>query len=60
MGSLAPIFPAPAGGMGLERVPEMRAMYGRDVIFLIGGGLRSHSPDLVANCNFFRELAEKM
>jgi ribulose-bisphosphate carboxylase large chain len=60
MGSIAPIFPTPAGGMSLQRVPEMRAMYGREVIFLIGGGLRSHSPDLVANCNFFRELAEKV
>ncbi|HZQ09568.1 MAG TPA: RuBisCO large subunit C-terminal-like domain-containing protein [Anaerolineae bacterium] len=60
MGTIAPIFPTPAGGMGLQRVPEMRAMYGRDVILLVGGGLRSHSPDLVANCNFFRELAEKM
>lgn len=60
MGHLAPILPTPAGGMTLERVPEMRAMYGRDVIFLIGAGLRSHSSDLVANCKYFRELAEKM
>lgn len=60
MQNIAPIFPAPAGGMSLERVTEMRAMYGRDAMFLIGGGLRSHSTDLVANCNFFRQLAEKV
>lgn len=60
MQNIAPIFPAPAGGMSLERVPEMREMYGRDVILLIGAGLRSHSPDLVANCIYFRELAEKI
>lgn len=60
MENIAPIFPAPAGGMSLERVPEMRAMYGRDIMFLIGGGLRSHSPDLVANCFHFRALAEKV
>ena len=60
MGNIAPIFPTPAGGMSLERVPEMRAMYGRDVIFLIGAGLRSHSSDLVANCRYFRELVEKV
>lgn len=60
MENVAPIFPAPAGGMSLERVPEMRALYGRDVMFLIGGGLRSHSPDLAANCRYFRELAEKV
>lgn len=60
MGRLAPIFPTPAGGMSLERVPEMREMYGRDMILLIGAGLRSHSPDIVANCRYFRELVEKI
>lgn len=60
MGNIAAIIPAPAGGMSLDRVPEMRAMYGRDVMFLIGAGLRSHSPDLVANCRHFRELVEKI
>ena len=60
MQHIAPIFPSPAGGMSLERVPDMRAMYGRDVMFLIGGGLRSHSPDLVANCRYFRQLAEQV
>ncbi|MGB8648969.1 MAG: RuBisCO large subunit C-terminal-like domain-containing protein [Anaerolineae bacterium] len=54
-----PIFPTPAGGMSLERVPEMRTMYGREVILLIGGGLRAHSPDLVANCRYFRALVDK-
>lgn len=60
MGSIVSIFPTPAGGMSLERVPEMREMYGRDMILLIGAGLRSHSPDLVANCRYFRELAERI
>ncbi len=60
MGHIAPIFPTPAGGMSLDRIPEMRAMYGRDVIFLVGGGLRSHSEDLVANCSYFRELATQV
>jgi S-methyl-5-thioribulose 1-phosphate isomerase len=60
MGHLAPIFPTPAGGMSLDRVPEMRTMYGREVIFLIGGGLRSHSDDLVANCFYFRQVAAQV
>lgn len=60
MANIAPIFPAPAGGMSLERVPKMRAMYGREVMFLIGGGLRSHSSDLVANCFYFRRMAEQV
>jgi ribulose-bisphosphate carboxylase large chain len=36
---LAPILPVPAGGMSVERVPEMVADYGRDTMLLIGGGL---------------------
>ncbi|MBL0143223.1 MAG: ribulose 1,5-bisphosphate carboxylase [Betaproteobacteria bacterium] len=36
---LAPILPVPAGGMGVARVGEMIADYGRDTMLLIGGGL---------------------
>ncbi len=54
------IFPSPGGGMTLERIPEMLAIYGRDVIFLMGGGLHRRSPDLAANSAYFRELVEKM
>jgi ribulose-bisphosphate carboxylase large chain len=60
MGHLKPIFPAPGGGMNLDRVPEMIETYGRDVIFLIGGGLFKHSPDLVENCRHFRKMVEKL
>ena len=60
MGHIAPNFPTPAGGMSLDRIPEMRAMYGSEVIFLVGGGLRSHSDDLVANCSYFRKLAAQV
>ena len=55
LGSLAPIFPAPAGGMTVARVPEMVEFYGPDVILLIGGDLHRQSSDLVANCRGFRE-----
>jgi len=37
--ALKPTLPVPAGGMTLERVPEMIADYGSDVMLLIGGGL---------------------
>ncbi len=60
MGHLKPIFPAPGGGMSMKRVPEMLELYGREVIFLMGGGLHQYSPDLTANCCYFRELVEKM
>jgi ribulose-bisphosphate carboxylase large chain len=53
MGHIRPIFPTPAGGMSLDRVPEMCEMYGCDAIFLIGGGLFRFGPDLVENCHEF-------
>ena len=59
MGHLKSIFPAPGGGMGLDRIPEMLETYGRDLIFLIGGGLFKHGPDLVENCQYFRKMVEK-
>jgi ribulose-bisphosphate carboxylase large chain len=60
MGHLRPIFPAPGGGMSLDRVPEMIETYGQDLIFLIGGGLFKHGPDLIENCRHFRKMVEMM
>jgi ribulose-bisphosphate carboxylase large chain len=39
LGSLKPTWIAPAGGMTLERIPEMVEMYGKDSALLIGGAL---------------------
>jgi ribulose-bisphosphate carboxylase large chain len=36
---LRPCLPVPAGGMTVDRVPEMLDFYGADVMLLIGGGL---------------------
>ena len=60
MGNLKTIFPAPGGGMSLDRVPEMLDTYGHDLIFLIGGGLFKHGPDLVENCRYFRKMVEEI
>ena len=60
MGHLRSIFPAPGGGMGLDKVPDMLETYGQDLIFLIGGGLFRHGPDLVRNCRHFRKMVEEM
>jgi len=38
-GSIRPAMPVPAGGMPVERVSEMIAFYGKDVMLLIGGSL---------------------
>jgi ribulose-bisphosphate carboxylase large chain len=59
MGAIRAIFPAPGGGITMPRVPELTAVYGCDVIFLMGGGLFRHGPDLVENCRYFRALVEK-
>lgn len=53
MGDMKTIFPAPGGGMKMERVDDMRAFYGQDVIYLIGGGLHRHSDDLAENARYF-------
>ncbi len=36
---IRPAFPMPAGGIIVERVPELLGFYGRDCILLIGGSL---------------------
>jgi ribulose-bisphosphate carboxylase large chain len=48
---LRPCVPVPAGGMTLDRVPEMLDFYGRDVMLLIGGALleaREHLAEATA------------
>jgi ribulose-bisphosphate carboxylase large chain len=60
MAHLKTSFPTPGGGMSLARVPEMRQIYGRDVIFLIGGGLHKQGPDVVENCRYFLRLVEQL
>ncbi len=55
---IRPIFPVPAGGMSLERVPELCEFYGPEAILLIGGDLHRHGPDLVQSCREFRRLVE--
>jgi ribulose-bisphosphate carboxylase large chain len=55
---MAPIFPAPGGGMTLERVSEMLECYGSDVLFLVGGALYGRSSDLEDNARHFRSMVE--
>ena len=56
MSHLKPIFPAPGGGMSLDRLKEMREFYGNEVIYLIGGDLHSYSDDLIDNSRRFRKI----
>jgi ribulose-bisphosphate carboxylase large chain len=57
LGTLAPIWPVPAGGMTLDRVPELTAFYGPDCILLIGGDLHA-GDDPTARCHAFRRLVD--
>ena len=54
---MAPVLPVPAGGMAVERVPEMIADYGRDTMLLIGGGLLVAGDRLAERS---REFVEKV
>jgi ribulose-bisphosphate carboxylase large chain len=56
MGQIKPIFPSPGGGMSLDRIGELMAVYGNEVIFLVGGGLFKHGPDLIENCRYFHDM----
>ncbi|MGE5093716.1 MAG: RuBisCO large subunit C-terminal-like domain-containing protein [Betaproteobacteria bacterium] len=48
-----PVLPVPAGGMTVERVPEMIAGYGHDAMLLIGGGLLSAKSQLLERSREF-------
>jgi ribulose-bisphosphate carboxylase large chain len=48
-------LPVPAGGMTIERVPEMIATYGNDVMLLIGGGLLAAGDDLPSASRAFTQ-----
>ncbi|HEY3177548.1 MAG TPA: RuBisCO large subunit C-terminal-like domain-containing protein [Casimicrobiaceae bacterium] len=50
---VAPMLPVPAGGMSVERVPEMRARFGDDTMLLIGGSLLTAGAQLFARCREF-------
>jgi ribulose-bisphosphate carboxylase large chain len=56
MGRLAAALPSPGGGMTRQRVGEMVAFYGRDVMLLIGGDLH-RGGDLTEAARAFREAA---
>ncbi|KWT95165.1 RuBisCO large subunit C-terminal-like domain-containing protein [Candidatus Magnetominusculus xianensis] len=55
LGGLRPSFPAPAGGMALDNISEMAALYGPDTIYLIGGALHSHDKDLSVGTRVFMD-----
>ena len=52
-------MPVPAGGMSVERLPEMVQAYGADTMFLIGGALLGAGPQLMEKSReFVRRVSE--
>lgn len=60
LGNLAPIYPAPGGGMSVDRLADMQEVYGREVIYLIGGALHRGEKVLAENARHFRQLVEQI
>lgn len=60
LGGLAPAFPAPAGGMTFERLPDMHRAYGDDTVFLVGGGLLAHARSVYDGTRAFRDAIEEL
>jgi ribulose-bisphosphate carboxylase large chain len=54
LGSLAPAWPCPAGGMSFESLPRLEQDYGSDAVLLIGGSLLGHDPDLSVGTRAFQ------
>lgn len=59
MGPIKKILPCPGGGISLDRIEELMELYGKDVVFLIGGGLFKHGADLIENCHYFHKMVSK-
>ena len=55
-GHLKPIFPTAAGRMNAERVSEMWAFYGHEVVIILGSGITQPGADVVAACKRVMDL----
>lgn len=53
-----PIMPSPGGGMSVDRAAEMKAMYGEDVVYLLGGSLLRHGEGLAEEIARMRRILD--
>lgn len=53
------MWPSPGGGMSAERATEMQAMYGEDVVYLLGGSLLAEPNGLAAAVAAMRRALEE-
>ena len=57
--SLQPALPIAAGGMSVERVPELLGFYGPDTMLLIGGSLYRAGPALLDRSREFVDAVKR-
>jgi len=57
LGRFEPVFPAPAGGMRLDKIGQMRNRFGDDTLLLIGGNLLEQGADLEMDSKVFLRCA---
>jgi ribulose-bisphosphate carboxylase large chain len=57
LGALGRTAPAPGGGMSIEKVDEMKSVYGPDIMYLVGGALL-RAPEGVISAT--RRLVERV
>ncbi|MBV9976861.1 MAG: ribulose 1,5-bisphosphate carboxylase [Hyphomicrobiales bacterium] len=58
-GAMRPAAPVPAGGMKLQRIPELLDFYGHEVMLLIGGDLLAARERLVDETKAFVTCVER-
>jgi ribulose-bisphosphate carboxylase large chain len=56
---IRPMLPVPAGGLTVERVPEVTRFYGNDAMLLIGGALLCARDRLPARTREFTDLVRR-
>jgi len=56
---LRPSFPVPAGGLSLPALPGQRALFGDDVVFLMGSNLFAHSESIRESARMFLQAVEE-
>ena len=52
-------FPSPGGGMSVDRASDMKAMYGNDVVYLLGGSLLRYGDKIGEGIKDMREALAK-
>ncbi len=58
LASIKASCPGPGGGVTAARLPELKGIYGSDVMYLVGGDMFRRSTDLEANMKFFIDLLD--